>query len=249
VDVTDPDATDRALARDDPDVIIHLAALTSTEEVRLAPRRAQAVNIAATKQLAEWCRIRDRRLLFTSTDLVFSGERAWNREDDPTEPVVAYGRTKLEAERAVLAIPRGIVARLSLLYGLSRSGRDSYFERMVATLRRGESQTLFEDEFRTPLHLATAAEILVRLAESDLGGRIHVGGRERVSRFELGWRAASALGLDPALVHANRQRDISFTEPRPADVSLDTSKLEAILPDLDRPTVEEALEREEPWPS
>ena len=41
-----------------------------------------------------------RRLVYTSTDLVFDGSRAWNREDDPAEPILEYGRTKREAEPA-----------------------------------------------------------------------------------------------------------------------------------------------------
>lgn len=241
VDLTDSAATEQALSRDDPEVIIHLAALSSIEEVRLDPARARAINIGATERLARWCESRDLRLLYTSTDLVFDGTRAWNREEDPAEPTVAYGRTKLEAEAEVRTVPRGLVARLSLLYGLSRSGRASYFDQMAAALRRGEPQTFFEDECRTPLHLATAAEALIRLAESDMAGRVHVGGRERLSRFELARRAAIALGFDPALVRANRLRDVNFAEPRPADVSLDTSRLAAILPNLVRPSVEESL--------
>ena len=54
-------------------------------------------------------------------------------------------------------------------------------------------------------------------------------------------RVAAALGLDPALVRANRQADVALAEPRPADVSLDTSRLAALLPDLRRPTIEEAV--------
>ena len=38
-----------------------------------------------------------------------------------------------------------------------------------------------------------------------------------------------ALGLDPALVRANRQADIQFAEPRPVDVSLDTARLASLL--------------------
>ena len=243
VDLRDARATEQSLARHDPDVIIHLAAVSSIEGARLDPARAWAINIEATERLANWCERRDRRLLYTSTDLVFDGSRSWSREGDPAEPTVAYGRTKLEAEAGVLGVPRGLVARLSLLYGLSRSGRASFFDQMAAALRRGEPQTFFEDEFRTPLHFMTAAEALIRLAESDVAGVVHVGGRERLSRFEMARRAAIALGYDSSLVRANRLRDVKFAEPRPADVSLDTSRMAAILPDLVRPSVEESLGR------
>jgi dTDP-4-dehydrorhamnose reductase len=224
-----------------PDAVIHLAAMSAAEAVRLDPGRAERINVEATRRLADWCGRRGRRLVFTSTDLVFDGSRPGNREDDPADPILAYGRTKRAAEPFVTAIPGGLVARVSLLYGFSRSGREAYFDQTVAALRRGEPQSLFEDEFRTPLDLGSAARILVALARSDASGIVHVGGRERMSRFDLVRRAATVLGLDVSLVRANRRSDVTLPEPRPADVSLDTSRLAALLPDIERPTIEEVL--------
>jgi dTDP-4-dehydrorhamnose reductase len=241
VDLADVAAIDRALAEADPEVIVHAAAISTAEAVRRDPARAQVVNVEATARLAGWCRRKDRRLLFTSTDLVFDGSGSWYREDDEAQPILAYGQTKRAVEPAILAVPRGLVARLSLLYGPARAGRPTYFDRTVAGLRAGQPQTFFEDEFRTALDYATAAAILTRLVASDATGLLHVAGRERVSRYELARRIASALGLDPRLVGANRQADAASAEPRPADVSLDTTRLTALFPDLARPTIEEAV--------
>jgi dTDP-4-dehydrorhamnose reductase len=241
VDLTDASATERALDAADPDAIIHAAALSAAEAVRLDPVGAAAINVEATRRIADWCDRRSRRLVFTSTDLVFDGSRAWNREDDPAEPILAYGMTKHRAETAVLGIGTGVVARFSLLYGPSRCGRPAFFDQAVRDFQSGESRKFFEDEYRTPLDLATAAEILIRLTGSDLAGMIHVGGPERMSRFDLMRRAATALGLNPDLVRPSRRADAVLAEPRPADVSLDTTRLASAFLDLHRPSVEEAL--------
>ena len=235
VDLADPDAVEDALNDTDAGAILHAGAVSSAALAYREPVRAAAVNVEGTARLADWCRARGRRLLYTSTDLVFDGSRAWNREDDPAEPLLVYGRTKRDAEPAVLAVPGGVVARLCLLYGPSRSGRPSFFDGAVADLRAGVPRAFFEDEYRTPLDYATAAAILVRLLESDARGLIHVAGVDRMSRFDLMRRCAEALGLDAELVRANRQADVPGPEPRPADVSLDTSRLANLLPDLDRP--------------
>ena len=241
VDLTDLRAVARALAEADPAAIIHAAAVSAIDAVRLDPARARAVNVASTRVLADWCDQYARRLVYTSTDLVFDGRRGWYREADQPRPVMAYGRTKRDGEEAVLERTGGVVARTSLMYGPARGGKPTYYDRTVAALGRGEPQTFFEDEFRTALALKTAADVLVQLADSDLVGLVHVGGTERVSRFDLTRRIAAALGLDPALVKANRQTDVSFAEPRPADVSLDSSRLTSVLPGLRRPTIEEAV--------
>jgi dTDP-4-dehydrorhamnose reductase len=243
VELTDAAAVERELERTDPDVIVHAAAMSRAEEVRRDVERARAVNVQATQRLADWCRGHGRRLIFTSTDLVFDGARAWNREDDPAGPILAYGQSKRAAELVVLTVPRGLVVRLSLLYGPTRSDRPGFYDHAIAALGRGEPQTYFEDEFRTPLDLATAARALVRLTALEARGLVHLAGRFRLSRFELMWRVAQVLRFDPALVRANRRRDAPGAEPRPADVSLDTERLIALLPDLERPSVEEAVAR------
>jgi dTDP-4-dehydrorhamnose reductase len=231
VDLTDAAAVSRSLAEVDADVVIHAAAVSSAEVARRQPDRAWAVNVEGTRLLADWAGRSDRRLLFTSTDLVFDGTRSWNRENDPAEPVLEYGRTKRAAEPLVLAAPRGLVIRLSLLYGTPPSRTPGYFDRAISALSTGLPQTFFTDEFRTPLDYDTAAGLLIRLAESDATGVIHLGGAERLSRYELMRRAALARGINPELVRGNRRADAELAEPRPADVSLDTSRLRTLFPD------------------
>jgi dTDP-4-dehydrorhamnose reductase len=241
VDLTDAIQTECALARADPEAIVHAAALSSADSVRRDPRLGRDLNVDSTRRLADWCARHQRRLVFTSTDLVFDGSRSWYREDEIPEPILAYGRTKREAETAVLESGGGLVARLSLLYGPSKCGRESFFGHTIAALRAGRPQSLFEDEYRTPIDLATAAHVLARFVESSLTGLIHVAGTERMSRYEMIRRAAVALRLDGGLVHANRRTDVTSPEPRPADVSLDTSRLAAIWPAMGRPMLEQAL--------
>lgn len=243
VDLSDASAVLSNLEKSDPDAILHAGAVSSAEAARRAPSIAHAVNVEGTGRLADWCRHLGRRIVYTSTDLVFDGSAPWRKEGDPAEPVLEYGRSKRSAEPSVLDTPRGLVARLSLLYGPSRNGRPSYFERTLTGWKRGEPQAFFEDEFRTPLDLDTVASVLVSLLESEATGILHVAGAERLSRFDLMRRVAESLGTDPALVLANRQKDMDFPEPRPADVSLDTARLMDLMPDLLRPSVESAVSR------
>jgi dTDP-4-dehydrorhamnose reductase len=241
VDLTDPRALALRLDEADPDVLIHLAAISSAEVAYRDPELARAVNVEGTNRLAAWAAAHDRRILYISSDLVFGGSKAWNREVDRAVPALEYGRTKLDAEPAVLATRRGLVARLSLLYGPSRADKPGFFERALTALRAGTPQSFFSDEFRSPLDYRTAASILIRLAESDVTGLLHAGGPERLSRFEMMQRTAVVLGIDPHLVRSNRRADVPQPELRPADVSLDSSLLRSLLLDLDVPRIEAAL--------
>lgn len=243
VDLTDEAAINRALTEADPDAVLHVAAISAADQVRRDPARGRVVNVEATRHIAQWCAERQRRLVFASTDMVFDGERSWYSENDEPRPILAYGATKRDAELEALKAPNSVVARLCLLYGPTRCDRPTFFDRSIMGLRSGKPQTFFYDEHRAPLDFQTAAEILVELVSSPHRGILHVGGPERLSRFELMSRIGLALGFDPALVHADSRADLVFEEPRPADLSLDTRLLAKLLPNLKRPGVEEAVRR------
>jgi dTDP-4-dehydrorhamnose reductase len=238
VDLADREQVLGALADERPDSIIHLGAISRADAVLREPERARLVNVEATGHLADWARDHRRRFLYISTDLVFDGAHAPYTEEDVPSPTMLYGRTKLDGEGSVG--PHGLVVRLPLMFGPSRTGVPSAFDGWLAALRDGKAQTFFLDEYRSPLDYATAADALARLVVGDATGTLHVGGPARVSRFDLMRRVASALGLDASLVLENSRRDVTFPEPRPADVSLASVRLGEVLPGLRRPSVEEA---------
>jgi dTDP-4-dehydrorhamnose reductase len=241
VELDDNAAVAARLDEADPDVVIHAAAISSAEVAHRDPARCEAVNVGATRHLSEWTARNHRRLVFTSTDLVFDGQKGWYREDDQAVPTLDYGRTKRAAEDSVLANPDGLVVRISLVYGPSHPGREGFFDRAIASMRAGLCRAFFADEYRTPIDYVTVSRILARLVESPATGLLHVGGPERLSRYELMRRSAAALGIDPSLVRANLRADVPSTEARPADLSLDTSRLRNLLPDLDCPGIERGL--------
>lgn len=71
------------------------------------------------------------------------------------------------------------------------------------------------------------------------GGVLHLGGRERVSRYDLGMMLAEMLGAEPSLVLRGRQRDRTIGAPRPPDVTLDSSRAYAL--GYDPPSLREEL--------
>jgi dTDP-4-dehydrorhamnose reductase len=223
-----------------PEVVIHAAAIAAVADCARDPQRADAVNHRGTAMLAELTTAAGAKFVFVSTDLVFDGERAPYREDAVPSPLSIYGRTKAEAERAVLEFPQHVVARVSLLFGPSRNGRSSFFDLQTSALRNGQSIRVFHDEWRTPLALTTAAQALVAIARSDVTGIIHVGGPERLSRLEMGQRLAAHLGVDQSLI-ASVSRTTVPGEPRPPDTSLDSRRWRDRFPHIPWPRFEEAL--------
>lgn len=240
VDLADRSGLEGAFREARPDVVIHAAAMAAVSDCARTPDRAAAVNTRATAQLAELCDQSGARLVFISTDLVFDGDRPPYSEGDGSAPLSVYGRTKAAAERAVLVSGRHAAVRVSLLFGPSLGDRPNFFDGQVAALRGGQPVRLFHDEWRTPLGLATAARALAAVAASDVTGLLHVGGPERMSRVEMGERLAAHLGLGPVGVESVSRTTVAG-EPRPADVSLDSTRWRTMFPQVPWPRYEEAL--------
>lgn len=224
VDLTDGDALADAFRAARPQVVLHTAALSKPALCYHEPHEAEQVNVVATRRLAELADEAGARLVLTSTDMVFDGERGMYSEEDAAEPAMVYGRMKREAEGAVLAMERGMVARLSLLFGPGRHGRETLFDKQLAAMRAGEGVRLFDDEWRTPLALPLAAEALAEACGADAAGLFHLGGPERVSRLELGRMMAEAVGADEGCLQACSRLSVEAAEPRPRDLSLRTTR-------------------------
>lgn len=208
-----------------PKVIVHLGAVAMPSEAYADAERARKVNVESTAILiaiAEKC---GARFLYASTDLVFDGESAPYTEDDAPDPATIYGRTKLEAEAHVFTYRRALAIRFPLMYGFPAAVRKpTFFETLIQNLRAQKPVTLFVDEFRTPLWLDDAARACIALADTDLRGVVHVGGPERLSRYEMGERIAAVLGTPHDLLQGCRRDAFASPEPRVRDVSLTSQR-------------------------
>lgn len=209
-----------------PDVVIHAAAMADVGLCEREPELARLCNTTATSVIASCAANLGTTLVFISTDQVFDGRRSWYPEDAPIGPVNVYGATKANAEEAVRReLPEATILRLALVIGRSQ-GRPSGSDQVLGALGRGETPTLFTDEFRTPIHVGDAARVIVEAALApDRPRLMHLGGPDRVSRHHLGCSLARGAGLDPGLVRGATHAEVGPWPARPADVSLDTTLL------------------------
>ena len=241
VDLGNPGETAGSFHAAQPEAVTHAAANARIDLCHSDPLQAERVNVAGTRTLVELCRQSRTRLVYVSTDLVFDGQRGGYREVDPPAPLSVYGRTKAAGETPVLEYKAGAVVRVSLMFGPPINGRPNFFQAQVQSLENRSPMTLFVDEWRTPLSFYAAARGLVAVAESDYCGLLHLGGPQRMSRYEMGLRLAAALGRDASVLRQARQADVPAPEPRPRDVSLDSSRFRLRFADVDWPEWNEAL--------
>lgn len=241
LDLMDARKTEETVRSFQPTVIVHAAAVSSPANVRAEPKRARDVNVTLTARLTDLAARVGARLVYTSTDMVFDGERAPYSEQSSPDPTTEYGRTKLAGEREALRSTTSLVLRLPLLYGVPASNRSSHFLQLVRDLRAGRPTTLFADEYRTPLWLEDAAAAVQLAAAREVTGVLHLGGPERLSRLEMGHCIARSLELRVDSIVVGSRKEAADPEARPKDLSLSSDLFREALGVAPGRRVEEAV--------
>lgn len=224
VNLADSAAVEAAFHKVQADALIHLAAIAQPNACEKHPAFARTINVDATVLLASLCEKRGIPFLFTSTDLVFDGKHAPYDEQAKTLPVNLYGRHKVAAEQAIQEVcPTACIARCPLMFGIPDAG-NSFLKGWLTALQAGREIFAFEDEYRTAVSGETAVKGLMLLLNQGVSGTWHLGGKERLSRYDFAIKMANVFKLPTALIKASKQADVQMLANRPADVSLDSAK-------------------------
>lgn len=212
-----------------PDLIIHTAGLTNVDECERNPGLAKKVNSDIAANVARAAVGADVTLVHISTDHLFQGDKANLDEQAVPSPVNVYGRTKLEAEKAVAAIcPEALIVRTNF-FGWGAHGRSSITDWIINSLRGGERIHAFEDVFITPVYVDTLVDIIYKLVELNVSGIINVVSDERVSKFDFALAVAEEFGLNKELVLRGKLSDVSLDAERPHDMSLSNVKATGLI--------------------
>jgi dTDP-4-dehydrorhamnose reductase len=225
LDASEPEELTKIAIELWPDAIVNCAAISNATSVEADAMRAEKINVALPRLLAQLSTHLGARLLHVSTDMVFDGqsEQPYRSTDMPA-PTNLYGQTKLMAEREVLEHnPEDpVVLRIPILMGNSPGGRRSLHEKLIAAIQAGKKPKLFCDEMRQPCSASNVAEVLLELTERrDLHGLFHWAGSETLSRFEMGQRILKHFGLPLDAIESACRDDDS----RPARLTFDLNPI------------------------
>ncbi|HTY91597.1 MAG TPA: dTDP-4-dehydrorhamnose reductase [Methanocella sp.] len=222
LDITDRGDTIRAIGELKPEYVIHTAALTNVDYCEDHPDEAAAINDMGTRNVADACRMAGARLIYVSTDFVFDGTKGMYREDDPVNPISAYAYSKLMGEYRVKELPGYAIARTSVVYG---NARQNFVTWVRDSLVKKQSIKVVTDQYNSPTLSYDCAEAIAALIKNNAQGIYHTAGGERISRFDFAMKIARFYGLDASLIEPVTSDTLKQKAKRPADSSLDVSKI------------------------
>jgi dTDP-4-dehydrorhamnose reductase len=234
-DLTNPDDSARIAAgafAERVDVVFNCAAYTAVDRAEVERDRATMVNGIGPGYLAQSCAMAGLRLIHIGTDFVFDGLKSdpYTEEDTPN-PIGAYGESKLQGERAVLALG-GTVVRTAWLYG---PNGQSFPRTMIRAWLAEKPLAVVADQIGTPTYTADLAKVLAQVAENAVPpGLYHAAGPEAMTWHELAKRAISRYRDDvlksdrPIVIEPIRTEDWPTPARRPSYSALSSEKLRSV---------------------
>lgn len=246
LDVRDRIGLVDAMTKIRPDVVVHLAALTSVEESFRKPALYRHVNVAGTENVVlaaneagAW------RLIYASSAAVYGDPVELPiSEGHPTRPLSPYGETKLEGERMALEMFRGdggaVSLRLFNVYGWGQNPEYAgVIAKFVERLRAGRPPIIFGDgeQTRDFIHVKDVVEAVARASEADISGGeiLNIGSGTCVRIKDLARLLTSLFERDFEPIYA---------ASRPGDIRrsyADISRAKKILSWSPKITLEEGL--------
>jgi dTDP-4-dehydrorhamnose reductase len=218
-----------------PDAVIHCAARPSVDWCELHQEDGHRLNVEATLGLLAECERAGARVAFLSTDYVFDGAAGPYDEAAAPRPINAYGRFKLEAERAILAGAEAhLVARTTNVYGFD-PGSKNFLMAILPDLARGQIVRVASDQYGTPTLVEDLCIVIGELLVGRARGLFHVVGPELMNRVDWGRAAAQAFGFNPDLVVGVPTEELDQAAPRPKHAGLVSTRLAEVTHSQLRP--------------
>ncbi|WP_038910625.1 dTDP-4-dehydrorhamnose reductase [Dickeya dadantii] len=235
LDITNREQVLTAIAAYPPDVIVNAAAYTAVDKAESEPEQAVLVNKAGPENLALAAKLVGARLVHVSTDYVFDGKATVPYvETDPTNPLGVYGQTKLDGERAVMAVmPESIIIRTAWVF--SEYG-NNFVRTMLRLGKEREMLSVVADQRGCPTYAGDIAQAIIDLLTQNAagaGGIYHFCGDKEVAWNEFSEaifaKAVELKKLEKApVVHAITTVQYPTPAKRPAYSSLNCKKIKAL---------------------
>lgn len=234
VDLTSEKSVAAAVARERPGVVVNAAAYTAVDRAEGEPECAHAINALGAEFVARACAVHDIPIIHISTDYVFDGTKDGSyREDDATNPLNVYGRTKLEGEvRVAKTCRHHVILRTAWMHS---PWGFNFVKTMLQLAATRSTIGVVDDQLGSPTYAVDLADIVLAIAARATSGVqglewgiYHAAGGGETTRFGFAcevFRRAAEQGLPTADVAAIATAQYPTPARRPANARLGCDKL------------------------
>lgn len=172
MDLTNARQVEEVIHAYHPDVIVHCAAYTAVDKAEDESDACMAVNTDGTLAIVKAAKDIDAKMVYISTDYVFSGEGNLPFDIDAEKvPVNMYGLTKLLGEQAVqMLLKKYFIIRISWVFG--KNG-NNFIKTMLRLGKERKELNVVADQWGSPTYTADLAPLICDMIETEKYGVYH----------------------------------------------------------------------------
>lgn len=225
MDITDEKSVTDFIESARPDVVVHCAAYTAVDAAESDEAKCEAINVNGTENIAKASVGVGAKLIYISTDYVYDGKGDKpHTEDEQTNPLSVYGRTKLGGELAVKKYTdKYFIVRTSWVFG--KHGKN-FVKTMLTLAETHDKLTVVCDQIGSPTYTPDLARLLADMCESDAYGVYHATNEGYCSWYEFAKEIFSLAGKNTE-VEQIATKDYKCAAVRPLNSRLSKDKLSA----------------------
>ena len=223
MDITDRTSVERVIRQEMPDAVIHCAAYTAVDAAEENEALCRRVNVDGTRNIAEVCKALDCKMIYISTDYVFSGEgeKPWEPEDE-RKPKSVYGQTIYEGELAVQELlEKYFIVRIAWVFGVNGK---NFVRTMLKLAQTRDTISVVNDQFGSPTYTYDLARLLVDMVQTDKYGIYHATNEGICSWYEFACAIFREAGI-PMTVKPVSTEEYGAKASRPANSRMSKEKL------------------------
>ena len=224
MDITDAGCVKRVMTQTAPEAVIHCSAYTAVDRAEEEVELCRRVNAEGTKNVAEVCAGLDCKLLYLSTDYIFSGEgeRTWEPGDEP-DPLNVYGLTKFEGEQEIKSrMDKYFIVRISWVFGVNGN---NFIKTMLRLGRENGAVRVVDDQIGSPTYTYDLAVLLVDMIETEKYGEYHASNEGICSWYEFAKEIFAAAGMNEVEVTPVSSEEFPAKAKRPKNSRMSKEKL------------------------
>lgn len=230
LDISDRLETINLVKEIKPEVVVNCSAIADVDACERDKETAMKINGYSVANVVEAAKSTGSLLVHISTDYVFDGEKGDYSEEDPTNPINAYGLSKLKGEEEALKYGKTAVIRISTPFGINYGAKKkSFAEFIINNLKEGKEINVVTDQYTTSTYLGDLVKAIKELYNKKESGIFHLGIRERLSRYDFALEIADSLNRDKSLIKPSKLDDFKRIAKRPKDTSLNSGKISKII--------------------
>ena len=227
-DITNMDSIVSCVKKYAPQVIINCAANVNVDDLENNEKLAFSINAYGAENIAKVCKNNKIRLLHISSDAVFDGQKGMYVEEDVTNPVNIYAKSKMLGEKLISKNLENYVIIRTNFYGFHKQDK-FLFNWILSKLKNNERFTGFNDVFFNPLEVTNLSKMIYELSEKNFCGILHLSSDEIFSKFEFATKISEFFDFDSNLIKKASIDELGLNAKRPKNTTLVNNKAKNLL--------------------